>query len=90
MFLHSFPRALGIRNTALPGNYGAVIPGVGFWIPVRKPLVASQLTCVTLHDSYWQLDYLIPPPFSPIELVVVLYSFHGMRALMRRKLLSVS
>ena len=64
--------------------------GGGFWIPVRKPLVASQLTCVTLHDSYWQLVHFIPPPFSPIELVVVLYSFHGIGALMRRKPLSVS
>jgi len=40
---------------------------------VRKPLVANQLTCVTLHDSYWQLEHFVPYPFSPIELVVVLF-----------------
>ena len=91
MLLCLFPKALGIRTTVLPGNqvnYGAVISrggGVAF-----GPLVASQLTCVTLHDSYWQLEHFIPPPFSAIELVVVLYSFHGIGALMRRKPLSVS
>ena len=43
-----------------------------------------------LHDSYWQLEHFISTPFTPIELVVVLYSFHGIGALMRRNPLSVS
>ena len=55
--------------------------GLGFRTLVRKPLVANQLTCVTLHASYWQLEQFIPYPISPIELVVVLFLFHGLAAL---------
>ena len=88
MFLHLFPRTLGIRTPVLPGNQVnyqccSLFPGgLGFRTPVRKPLVANQLTCVTLHDSYWQLEHFIPYPISPIELVVVLFLFHGLGALM--------
>lgn len=64
--------------------------GGGWLLDPGEKTSRCKLTCVTLHDSYWQLVHFIPPPFSPIELVVVLYSFHGIGALMRRKPLSVS
>ena len=64
--------------------------GLGFRTLVRKTSRCQPTDlCVILHDAYWQLEHFIPYPFSPIELVVVLFSFQGLRELSCRQLIVV-
>ena len=70
MFLHLFPKALGIRTPVLPGNqvnYVVVVSrgGLGFRTLVRN-LSLPMLLCMILNGNSSTSSSI---PFSPIEIV---------------------
>ena len=71
MLLWLFPGSLGIKA---PGSGWGPLCSLGTWGLPK----ANQLTCVILHQSpNGNSGNSSPTPFSPIELVVVLFDFMG-------------